>query len=78
MANIRWARDRARRAQLAALPPEVMPGQISRRIIVIDWEWHAHEIIIRSWDSPAEARRKIRSILDAPIPTTCPLRRSRP
>jgi hypothetical protein len=66
MARIRWDKDRARRRRLANLPPEVLPSQIIRRVIVIDRERTVREAIIRSWDSVGEARRKVQAVLNPP------------
>jgi hypothetical protein len=54
MANQRWKLDRERRAALAALAtadPLRAPGQIVRRIIIIESDQVAHELIIRDYHS---------------------------
>lgn len=66
MAAARWARDRERRARLAALTAEQYPSRIIRRIVVIDHERTAREAVIWSFDSARSARRKLRDILAAP------------
>ena len=63
MAAVRWAKDRERRRQLAALTAEHYPNRIVRRIIVIDGEKDAREAVIFEWDSEREGRRKIRAVL---------------
>ena len=52
MANQRWKLDRERRDALAALDttdPLRAPGQIVRRLIIIDADQVAHELIIRDY-----------------------------
>ena len=63
MANARWALDRARRNQLAALTAEQCPNQIARRIVVIDRERTVRETVFWAWDSAREWRRKERAAL---------------
>lgn len=63
MAAARWAKDRARRAKLAAVSAEQYPTRIVRRIIVVDRERYAREAVIFTWDSAREARRKVRAVL---------------
>jgi hypothetical protein len=63
MAARRWALDRERRDQLAALTAEHDPSRILRRIVVIDQERDVRETVIWSWDSFRSARRKIRAAL---------------
>jgi hypothetical protein len=64
MAVRRWALDRERRNQLAALTADRLPAQILRRIVVIDLETEVREVVIWSWDSTREARRKVRQVLE--------------
>jgi hypothetical protein len=63
MARVRWQRDRERREKVAQLTAEKYPQRIVRRIVVIDRERTAREVVIWSWDSAREARRKIREVL---------------
>ena len=63
MASARWAKDRERRNQLAALSAELCMDRIVRRIVVIDHERDVREVVIRAWDSEREWRRKERKIL---------------
>lgn len=63
MANRRWALDRQRRAQLAALTAEQYPNRIVRRIVVIDNERDVREATIWTWDSYREQHRKEQRIL---------------
>ena len=63
MATARWARDRERRTVQAQLTAEQYPNRIVRRVIVIDREKEAREVVIFQWDSEREARRKIRKVL---------------
>ena len=46
MAAVRWAKDRARRSELAKLTAEQYPNRIVRRIIVIDGEKEVREAVI--------------------------------
>jgi hypothetical protein len=60
MANQRWKLDRERRAALAALAiadPLRAPGQIVRRLIIIDADQVAHELIIRDYHSTRAINR---------------------
>jgi len=60
MANQRWKLDRERRAALAALDttdPLRAPGQIVRRIIIIEADQVAHELIIRDYHSTRAINR---------------------
>jgi hypothetical protein len=60
MANQRWKLDRERRAALAALAtadPLRAPGQILRRIIIIESDQVAHEIVIRDYHSTRSINR---------------------
>ena len=61
MAQARWTKDRARREVLAEIDP-VRLGGIVRRIVVIEREVVAREVVIFDFDSRASARRKLRSV----------------
>lgn len=63
MATIRWAKDRARRAALAALTPELCQSGIKIRVVVIRGESHVAEAVIREWDRPREAKKKLAAVL---------------
>ena len=63
MAKRRWEMDRERRNRLAKVTAEMYPNRIVRRIIVIDEEKDAREVVIFQWDSEREARRKLRKVL---------------
>jgi hypothetical protein len=57
MANQRWKLDRERRAALATADPLRAPGQILRRIIIIESDQVAHELIIRDYHSTRAINR---------------------
>lgn len=63
MAAARWANDRARRAALAALTPERCQSHIVLRVVVIRGESQVAEAVIRDWDRPGEARKKLTAVL---------------
>lgn len=63
MANVRWARDRARRTQLATLTAEQYPSKIVRRIVVIDHESTVREATFWSFESRRSWQRKERFLL---------------
>jgi hypothetical protein len=63
MARARWDQEREKRRALAALTAEQFPSQIVRRIVVIDHETTAREVVIWSFDSIRTARRKEREAL---------------
>jgi hypothetical protein len=63
MAARRWEIDRHRRAALAAMDPMKFSGKIRLRIVVIEAEVCAREIVIYDFDSRRVAARKLRSIL---------------
>ena len=63
MAKARWARDRARRDQLAALTAEQLPRAIAERIIRVVNELVVTETVIWRWESGREACRKKRKLL---------------
>ena len=63
MAAARWANDRARRAALAALTPERCQSNIVLRVVVIRGESQVAEAVVRDWDRPGEAKRKIKAVL---------------
>ena len=60
-ANRRWDLDRARRDALARIDP-VYLGGILRRIIVIERETVAREVVIFESDSRRSTRAKLRAV----------------
>lgn len=60
LANIRWAKDRAIRERIAAIEPANFGREIVRRIVVIDREEKAREIIFYKFDNYSDRRRKLR------------------
>ena len=59
-ANIRWQRDREQRAALAAMDPVRFDGRVVRRIVVIDRETTAREIVFYDFDRYSDRKRKLR------------------
>lgn len=63
MAKRRWDNDRIRRDRLFGLNAEKFPGNIVRRIVVIDRESFVREAVIFDFDSIRSSRKKLRDIL---------------
>jgi len=64
MARRRWQLDRDRRNRLVAIAPEMFPGRIMRRIVVIDEEREVREAVIYESDSIRETLRKVRKVME--------------
>jgi len=59
LANIRWQRDRERRMALAAIDP--VRFNVVKRIVVIDRETTAREIVFYAHDRYSDRKRKLRA-----------------
>ena len=68
LANIRWDRDRAMRARMAAMDPVKFAGHVVKRIIVIEEETTAREICFFDFDTYTDRRRKLRAVHALEIP----------
>ena len=62
MAKIRWDRDRERRAVIAAMEPMKFPGRIIKRIVVIEREVAAREIVFYEFDRYSDRKRKLQQV----------------
>lgn len=60
LAKIRWQRDRERRDKLAAIEAESNPSRIVRRLVIIDNERDVRELVLWSWETWRDWRRKLK------------------
>jgi hypothetical protein len=67
-ANIRWSKDRAMRDRLAEMEPSQFSGRIVRRIVVIENESAAREIIFYDFDTYTDRKRKLNQARALAIP----------
>jgi len=67
-ANARWTKDRAMRDRLAAMEPSRFLGRIVRRVIVIDNETTAREIVLYDFDNYTDRKRKMKTVKELAIP----------
>ena len=67
-AKARWDKDRAMRDRIAAIEPASFGGEIVRRVVVIDREKSAREIIFYAFDTYSDRRRKLREVRALSIP----------
>lgn len=67
-ANARWAKDRAARQFLAKSDPVKFTGCIVKRIIVIDREKTACEIVFFDFDRYSDRQRKLRAARALSLP----------
>jgi hypothetical protein len=58
LSNIRWERDRAHRAALAAIDP--VRFEVVLRIVVVDHETSVREIVFYEHDRYTDRKRKLR------------------
>jgi hypothetical protein len=65
-ANVRWQRDRERREVLAAVDP--VRFNVVKRIVVIDQETTAREIVFFDHDRYSDRKRKLRETGALAIP----------
>jgi hypothetical protein len=56
------------RARIAAIEPASFGGEIVRRVVVIDREKAAREIIFYAFDTYSDRRRKLREVRALSIP----------
>ena len=68
LANIRWDKERAMRDRIAAIEPANFCGEIVRRVVVIDREKTAREIVFYTFDTYSDRRRKLRDVRALSIP----------
>lgn len=66
LANTRWERDRQRREALAAIDP--VRFNVVKRIVVIDRETTAREIVFFEHDRYSDRKRKLRETGALAIP----------